>query len=101
MLSLLASVALVSAASLPLALPLARDTHAEGFSLDRGCDISSAVLEVPEGITPPSGVAKYLTVGVGTQNYTCSDAGNYTYVFEVISPNRLANLYMQEHRSCS
>jgi len=48
-----------------------------------GCDISSAKLSFPEGQTAlvaPTGKPAFISLGVGTQNYTCSDAGIYTYV---------------------
>ncbi|CAE6482579.1 unnamed protein product [Rhizoctonia solani] len=45
-----------------------------------GCDVSNARLALPSSpdISIPSGLKpKYITLGVGTQNYTCSSAGTY------------------------
>ncbi|CAE6482422.1 unnamed protein product [Rhizoctonia solani] len=45
-----------------------------------GCDVSAAQLSLPSSseISIPEGVKpKYITLGVGTQNYTCSSAGTY------------------------
>ena len=48
------------------------------------CDVSNAVIDIPPGQTNlslPSGIVpKFIAVGLGTQNYTCSSAGTYTYV---------------------
>ncbi|KZV95853.1 hypothetical protein EXIGLDRAFT_643804 [Exidia glandulosa HHB12029] len=48
-----------------------------------GCGVSSIVPQIPAGQTnvtfPPNAVPAYITIGVGTQNYTCSDAGTYVY----------------------
>ncbi|KAH7317521.1 hypothetical protein B0J17DRAFT_724362 [Rhizoctonia solani] len=46
-----------------------------------GCDVSTAQLALPSSpdISVPSGVKpQYVTLGAGTQNYTCSSAGTYT-----------------------
>ncbi|KAG8688264.1 hypothetical protein FRC11_005766 [Ceratobasidium sp. 423] len=46
-----------------------------------GCDVSTAQLALPSSpdISIPSGVKpQYITLGVGTQNFTCSSAGTYT-----------------------
>ena len=47
------------------------------------CPVANAVLTFPEGQTAlslPSGqVPNQILLGVGVQNYTCSDAGTYTY----------------------
>jgi hypothetical protein len=45
-----------------------------------GCDLSSARLEFPDDqtvIADPTGAPRYIALGVGTQNYTCTDAGTY------------------------
>ncbi|CAE6450489.1 unnamed protein product [Rhizoctonia solani] len=45
-----------------------------------GCDVSSAQLVLPNSpdISVPRGVKpQYITLGVGTQNYTCSSTGTY------------------------
>jgi hypothetical protein len=48
------------------------------------CDVSAAVIKLPSGQTsisqPSSGMKpKYIAAGMGTQNYTCSSSGTYTY----------------------
>ena len=47
------------------------------------CPVADAVLTFPEGQTAlsiPSGqVPNHILLGVGVQNYTCTDAGTYTY----------------------
>ncbi|QRW14113.1 malate dehydrogenase [Ceratobasidium sp. AG-Ba] len=46
-----------------------------------GCDVSDALLDLPSTnvLNIPSGTKPvYITLGVGTQNYTCTSAGNYT-----------------------
>jgi len=55
-----------------------------------GCDISSAKLTLPEGqtvIADPTGTPLYISLGVGTQNYTCSTAGTYALVFSIFIDN--------------
>jgi hypothetical protein len=50
-----------------------------------GCDLTGAKMTLPAGQThlvQPNESPSYLTLGVGTQNYTCSAAGNYTYVYD-------------------
>ncbi|KAF8515961.1 hypothetical protein JB92DRAFT_2542830, partial [Gautieria morchelliformis] len=48
------------------------------------CDVSNAKLDIPSGqtnVTLPSGVKpRFITVGLGTQNYTCSSSGTYINV---------------------
>ncbi|KAG9119454.1 hypothetical protein FRC07_005510 [Ceratobasidium sp. 392] len=46
-----------------------------------GCDVSEALLDLPSQNflnIPDNAKPSYITLGVGTQNYTCSSAGNYT-----------------------
>lgn len=48
-----------------------------------GCDPSGAKMTLPEdqiALVQPEASPTYLLLGVGTQNYTCSAAGTYTYV---------------------
>ncbi|CAE6531193.1 unnamed protein product [Rhizoctonia solani] len=43
-----------------------------------GCDVSAAKIVLPPGLSIPRGVKPlYITVGIGTQNYTCSSSGTY------------------------
>lgn len=59
----------------------------EGFNGPLGgfaaCPTTNATLTFPEGQTAlsvPSGqVPNHILLGTGVQNYTCTDAGNYTY----------------------
>jgi len=48
-----------------------------------GCPVSDATLTFPEGQTalsiPAGQVPNHILLGKGVQNYTCSDAGKYTY----------------------
>jgi len=48
------------------------------------CDVSGAHLQLPSNQTqlviPPSQVPKFIAVGSGVQNYTCSASGTYTSV---------------------
>lgn len=59
------------------------------------CDISEAKLVLPPGVKlpPPSEPPTHLTVGVGTQNYTCSEEGTYTNVGAVASIFDISCLY--------
>ncbi|KAK0238005.1 hypothetical protein ARMGADRAFT_1021237 [Armillaria gallica] len=59
------------------------------------CDVSQAKLVLPPGVNlpPPSEPPTYITVGVGTQNYTCSEAGTYTNVGAVASIFDISCLY--------
>ncbi|KAK0495937.1 hypothetical protein EDD18DRAFT_1074972 [Armillaria luteobubalina] len=61
----------------------------------KSCDISQAKLVLPQGVNlpPPSEPPTHITVGVGTQNYTCSDAGTYTNVGAVASIFDISCLY--------
>ncbi|KAG8729987.1 hypothetical protein FRC12_020586 [Ceratobasidium sp. 428] len=46
-----------------------------------GCDVSDALLDLPathDLNIPEKAKVVYITLGVGTQNYTCTAAGNYT-----------------------
>lgn len=64
-----------------------------------GCDVSGAELELPwsateEGLSAPAGVRPaYITLGVGTQNYTCTAAGNYTSAGAVATLIDISCLY--------
>ncbi|CEL54452.1 hypothetical protein RSOLAG1IB_07055 [Rhizoctonia solani AG-1 IB] len=42
------------------------------------CDVSNVALSLPSGLSIPKGVKpKYIALGYGTQNYTCSATGTY------------------------
>ncbi|KAG9101221.1 hypothetical protein FRC06_003261 [Ceratobasidium sp. 370] len=46
-----------------------------------GCDVSDALLDLPSTNVlkiPTDAKPNYIALGVGTQNYTCTAAGNYT-----------------------
>ncbi|KAJ8502611.1 hypothetical protein ONZ45_g11598 [Pleurotus djamor] len=46
-----------------------------------GCNISNAKLPLPAGQTglvPPTSAPSYISVAIGVQNYTCTDAGTFT-----------------------
>ncbi|CCO32912.1 hypothetical protein BN14_06976 [Rhizoctonia solani AG-1 IB] len=61
-----------------------------------GCDVSDAELDLPntKGISIPKGVKpQYITLGVGTQNYTCTKAGNYTSAGAVATLIDISCLY--------
>ena len=49
-----------------------------------GCDVSQAIIDIPQNqslLEVPAGlVPNSIALGVGIQNYTCTDSGNYTYV---------------------
>ncbi|XP_006463452.1 hypothetical protein AGABI2DRAFT_144757 [Agaricus bisporus var. bisporus H97] len=44
-----------------------------------GCEVPNfqSLMHLPEGFPAPYGELSYVTVGLGTQNYTCSDDGTY------------------------
>lgn len=45
--------------------------------LKNACDPARAKLTVPAGLSAPVGVPSAILLGVGVQNYTCTDAGTY------------------------
>ena len=57
---------------------------APSFRLN-GCDVSKATIPLPGNqtqlIAPTDTKPRFVGIGVGVQNYTCSSAGTYTYVF--------------------
>lgn len=57
------------------AAPAARNNYYSG-----GCDLSDFKFTPPAGydFPTPQGVPKFVTVGGGTQNYTCGAEGKYT-----------------------
>lgn len=61
--------------------------HAADPSQKTLCDVSAAVIDIPPGQTnislPPNIKPNFIAVGLGTQNYTCSDSGTYTYAVPV------------------
>ncbi|KAF8594674.1 hypothetical protein BDV93DRAFT_529164 [Ceratobasidium sp. AG-I] len=61
-----------------------------------GCDVKDALLDLPPTNVlnvPTDAKPVYITLGVGTQNYTCSAAGNYTAMGAVASLIDLSCLY--------
>ncbi|CAE7230118.1 unnamed protein product [Rhizoctonia solani] len=61
-----------------------------------GCDVSGAQLELPDdkGISVPKGLRpEYIVLGIGTQNYTCTSAGNYTSAGAVATLIDISCLY--------
>ncbi|KAH8828623.1 hypothetical protein DL96DRAFT_1813988 [Flagelloscypha sp. PMI_526] len=55
-------------------------TAAASTSKKSECDLSCAKINFPEGQTAlavPTGKLDYLALGVGVQNYSCSDTGTY------------------------
>lgn len=62
--------------------PISCLAHASVFPLPNiaNCPVSSDVLSLPSGLSIPDGQAPVnIALGVGVQNYTCTD-GKYTYV---------------------
>jgi hypothetical protein len=45
--------------------------------LKNACDPARATLTVPAGLAAPVGAPSAVLLGVGVQNYTCTDAGTY------------------------
>ncbi|KAL4260168.1 Protein of unknown function DUF3455 [Pleurotus pulmonarius] len=65
-------VSAVVAASVVLAAPSIKTS---------GCDLSKAKISIPSGQTAlaqPTLAPSYVSVAIGVQNYTCTDAGTYT-----------------------
>ncbi|KDQ31883.1 hypothetical protein PLEOSDRAFT_1100408 [Pleurotus ostreatus PC15] len=68
----LSLASIVVAASVVLAAPSIKTS---------GCDISKAKISIPSGQTAlvqPTLAPSYVSVAIGVQNYTCTDAGTYT-----------------------
>ena len=66
--ALLASVATYAATVSATALPVA------------GCDLSGLEIKgFPAALPPPTSPLSFVAIALGTQNYTCTDAGTYTY----------------------
>ncbi|ESK92466.1 malate dehydrogenase [Moniliophthora roreri MCA 2997] len=98
-LSLLSFAFAVSAVALPAFRP--------GFSLgppagfpglpERGslnCDVTGAIVDTAgSALTAPQKPVSFIALGVGTQNYTCSDAGTYAYGIGVDSEAILGEHY--------
>ncbi|KAK0458708.1 uncharacterized protein EV420DRAFT_1479407 [Desarmillaria tabescens] len=61
----------------------------------KSCDISNAKLILPPGVNlpPPTEPPTHITVGVGTQNYTCSEQGTYTSIGAVAAILDISCLY--------
>ena len=51
-----------------------------------GCDVSKDTMDLPDGqtqlVTPTDSKPRFIGIGVGVQNYTCSSAGTFTYVLK-------------------
>ncbi|KAB5589396.1 putative effector protein [Ceratobasidium theobromae] len=61
-----------------------------------GCDVSGAELDLPSTnvISVPKGTKpEYIVLGIGTQNYTCTAAGNYTSAGAVATLIDISCLY--------
>ena len=63
---------------------------------NQSCPVDKAVLTFPAGQTalaiPAGQVPNHILLGTGVQNYTCTDAGTYTYASGPDSIQYLANL---------
>ena len=83
----------IFAASLPFGIKIDRSYGPREYLA--GCPIANATLTFPEGQTglsiPPGQVPNHILLGKGVQNYTCTDAGNYTYAPNSDSLSKLAN----------
>lgn len=68
-----------------------------------GCDLSAVTLNPPEGydFPAPSGAPKFVTVGGGTQNYTCGADGKYAYVFYLHGRSYMLISIQEHRRGCS
>jgi hypothetical protein len=51
-----------------------------------GCPVPdpTSLMNLPSGFPTPTGPLSYVSVAIGTQNYTCSSAGNYTFVYHFL-----------------
>jgi len=67
------------------------------------CDISSTLVlpSTQTALVPPSSPASFVLLGVGFQNYTCSSAGTYTYVFPLPEQNIVAYYHLSKICRCS
>ncbi|KAF5368933.1 hypothetical protein D9758_002912 [Tetrapyrgos nigripes] len=67
----------------------------------RSCDVSSAMVDVPanSALPPPTHQVSFLALGVGTQNYTCTSAGNYTTAGALAELFDISCLYGTEYLS--
>ncbi|KAH6917750.1 hypothetical protein BKA70DRAFT_1455536 [Coprinopsis sp. MPI-PUGE-AT-0042] len=44
-----------------------------------GCDLTGVTIDdLPPSLPPPTSPLSFVTIALGTQNYTCTDAGTYT-----------------------
>jgi hypothetical protein len=62
---------------LPLLLA-ASSTLAVSFPRNETCSIPATALDLQPPFPPLSTPPRYVALGVGVQNYTCSPSGNYT-----------------------
>lgn len=72
------AIAVPAPPTFPIAAAAARPAPGK-----RTCDTNSAKLVIPSTISilaTPSGPPSSVALGIGFQNYTCTAAGNYTYV---------------------
>ena len=79
------STILLAAATAALAAPSARGPSFQPPTQMTGCNVPASVLQamIPKNQTAlvaPSSAPKYVALGVGVQNYTCSDNGTWEYV---------------------
>ncbi|VDB88881.1 unnamed protein product [Peniophora sp. CBMAI 1063] len=85
MFSLHTFTSIVALASLSaFAAPSPRDTAAD-FDLPTGCSVSASVLQdlLPSNQTAliaPSSAPRFVALGVGVQNYTCSSTGTFSNI---------------------
>ncbi|KAH6906835.1 hypothetical protein BKA70DRAFT_1287107 [Coprinopsis sp. MPI-PUGE-AT-0042] len=72
--TIIASLAGIAAAS-ATAIPLT------------GCDLSGVKIEnFPSALPAPTSPLSFVAIALGTQNYTCTDAGTYTCLISRASP---------------
>ncbi|KAI9511575.1 hypothetical protein F5148DRAFT_975031 [Russula earlei] len=74
-----------------LLLPTA--TFAATLHRNHTCYVPAGALKTPAPLSSPSSPPRYVTVGIGVQNYTCSPSGNYTSVGAVAELFDISCLY--------
>ncbi|VDB88887.1 unnamed protein product [Peniophora sp. CBMAI 1063] len=79
------STLFLAAATTALAAPSARGPTFQPPTQMTGCEVPASVLQqmMPANqttIVAPSSAPKYVALGVGVQNYTCSSAGTFTNI---------------------
>jgi hypothetical protein len=97
------SISVVTALSLTAASTLAAPTV-----LSIGCDLFGVNVDIPAGqsvLTTNFGFpVSFLGLAVGTQNYTCSNSGTFTYVepmFFLMTQYEIIDPIIQVHRRLS